>query len=114
MSKDTCKKEKCKLWQSMQEGCPNHFINTFYPMGKSEEAYQINDCAPVRTMLLIKEQHDLLVGMRAEIEHLKDSQQSALSPVHKFIHAMREILHVPEVESEEEHDRVKSITGIPA
>jgi len=68
MPKDTCRKESCKQWLISGETCPNYFENTFYPAGKIDEACKIADCAPIRTMLLIKEQNSILVSIQGMFE----------------------------------------------
>ncbi len=76
MVKDTCRKEKCKLWKQFMECCPNYYENMFYPSGKIDEAYKVYDCAPIRTMLLIKEQHSLLISNQKVLEYSRKAIDS--------------------------------------
>ena len=75
MVKDTCRKEKCALWDLFQDGkvCPNYFENTFYPVESADNAYTVCDCAPIRTMLILKEQHGLMISTQKVLEGSRKS-----------------------------------------
>jgi hypothetical protein len=73
MAKDTCKKEKCHLWGLFEgEGCPNFYKNTFFPEGKAEGSYTIDDCAPIRIMLMLQELHSRLIGVQKGFEEQRN------------------------------------------
>jgi hypothetical protein len=73
MAKDTCRKEKCKLWKQFKgEGCPNFYRNTFYPGGKMEEVRVVDDCAPIRIMLMLQELHSRLIGVQKGFEEQRN------------------------------------------
>ena len=91
MIQNTCKKEECLFWELFDKKCPHHFINTFYPEGKVEESYQVDDCAPIRTMLLIKELHTRLLGTQQAFEDQRNKMQEILKPINDFVGMVKKI-----------------------
>ena len=83
MHTDTCKKEKCFWWEMNKADCPNYYTNTFYPI--DGEPYQIADCAPVRTMLMIKELHGRLIGTQKAFEQQRNNMEEFLKPVNNLM-----------------------------
>ena len=59
--------------------CPNYYISVFYPM--NGEPYQVEDCAPVRTMLMIKELYSNLIGVQKSFEQQRNNMDRILEPV---------------------------------
>ena len=89
MIQNTCKKEECLFWDLFDQKCPQHFINTFYPEGKVDESYNVDDCAPVRTMLLIKELHGRLLGTQQAFEEQRNKMQEVLKPINDFVNMVK-------------------------
>jgi len=91
MIQNTCKKEECLFWGLFDGKCPQHFINTFYPNGKEDEKYEVEDCAPIRTMLMIKELHDRLIGTQKAFEEERNKMQEILKPINDFVGMVKKL-----------------------
>ncbi len=84
---DTCKFEKCVIAKRLKikrpEECVNHVESWWTedgPEGKGKPV-KIDDCAPVRTMLMVQELHGRLVG----VEKSQEQQRNALQPLSGLI-----------------------------
>ena len=91
MIQNTCKKEECLFWELFDKKCPQHFINTFYPNGKVDESYQVDDCAPIRTMILIKELHGRIIGTQQAFEEQRNSMQETIKPISEFVDMVKKL-----------------------
>ena len=98
VAKDTCKKNECGHWNKGK--CINLYINTFYPNGKADEAYQVYDCAPIRTMLLVKEFHSTLLGIQASFEEQRNKMNETMKPVNEFIDLLKKTMEQKQLEKE--------------
>jgi hypothetical protein len=95
MAKDTCKKEKCHLWGLFEgEGCPNFYRNTFYPEGKVDGSYTVDDCAPVRTMLMIQELHNRLIGVQRSNEQQRNVSGQAVEALKVIVKKLEEVRQI--------------------
>jgi hypothetical protein len=90
MQKNTCNKE-CLMWAVFDGKCPNHYVNMFYPTDKLEEAYQVDDCAPIRTMLLMKELHSATIGTQKAFEEQRNEMEKSLMPIKDFVEIVKHL-----------------------
>lgn len=73
MVSDTCDKEKCQLWSLFDGHCPNKMENMFSPpptVGGPPK--MVIDCAPRRTMLMIQELYNRLIGVQKAQEEQRN------------------------------------------
>lgn len=76
MPQNTCHFENCafarrlKLKKMLE--CPNYYENLF--ISEKDEKKMILDCAPIRTMLMIQELSNRLVGVEKSQEQQRNSQ----------------------------------------
>ena len=68
---DTCRKEKCLLWDTFDGNCPN-MVESFWEKPMSGEKKLITDCAPKRTMLMIQELYNRLTGIQKAMEGVRN------------------------------------------
>ena len=69
---NTCSKD-CPLWKKYKEKCPN-FIQTTWKDDKGNMKI-INDCSPKRTMLMIQELYNRIIG----VEKAQEQQRNEFS-----------------------------------
>jgi len=72
--KDTCEKEKCPFWKLIaSEGkpCPMYVSVTFTP-NKGGQPYNVQDCAPIRTILMIQDLYNRMIGIQQSQEKLRN------------------------------------------
>jgi len=69
---NTCSKD-CPLWKKYKEKCPN-FIQTTWKDDKGNMKI-INDCSPKRTMLMIQELYNRVIG----VEKAQEQQRNEFS-----------------------------------
>ena len=59
---DTCFHE-CHLWKKYKENCPN-FVRTGWRDESTGVVKDVNDCAPKRTMFLLMDVSNMVVGLQ--------------------------------------------------
>lgn len=69
---DTCKKPACHLWKKYQEACPN-YIKSEWRNEESGELRLIHDCAPVRTMIMLSEIYNKIIGVQKAAEQTRNA-----------------------------------------
>ena len=71
---DTCKFSTCVIAKRLKikvvEECPNH-VSTWWNQ-KDEKPVLISDCAPQRTMFMIQDLHNRLIGVQQSQEQQRD------------------------------------------
>jgi len=67
---NTCNKD-CHLWKKYKEKCPNYIRSGWKPENSTEIKY-IEDCAPKRTMLMIQELYNRLIGVEKAQEEMRN------------------------------------------
>lgn len=66
---NTCSKE-CPLWKKYKDKCPNYIQTTW--TNEKGEVKLIEDCAPKRTMLMLQEVYNRLVGVEKSQEQQRN------------------------------------------
>lgn len=74
--KDTCEKEKCPFWKLIaNEGkpCPMYVSVTFTPsLPNGGQPYTVQDCAPVRTIMMVQDLYNRMIGIQKSQESLRN------------------------------------------
>ena len=70
----TCHTE-CKYWKKYKENCP-HFFKTTWTPSDGAQPYQINDCAPKRSVLLTMDLNSRLLGFQQACEEERNTQMN--------------------------------------
>jgi len=78
MVQDTCQKEKCPYWKltgNDDRPCPMYVGVTYQPPPTNPgQPHLVHDCAPVRSLLLLQELSNRLVGVeRAQEEQRNEA-----------------------------------------
>lgn len=69
----TCRKEKCKMWQLYGEDCPNYIESWWSPPPTIPgPPVLVADCAPRRTMLMMQEISNRLLGVEKSQEEARN------------------------------------------
>jgi hypothetical protein len=76
---DTCKKSDCHLWKKYREKCPN-YVRSGWRSVESNQEKTIHDCAPIRTMLMLQELYNRLIG----VEKVGEQTRNALVQIGKM------------------------------
>lgn len=70
---DTCKPD-CKIYKKLKlksiEECPNHLRSTW--VNDKDETRLTNDCAPIRTCLMLTELYNRIIGIQKAQEELRN------------------------------------------
>jgi len=69
---DTCKKLDCHLWKKYKDTCPN-YTKSEWREETSNEIKLIHDCAPIRTMLMLQELYNRLIGVEKSNEQVRNA-----------------------------------------
>jgi len=70
---NTCEKEKCKIWQLLDGNCPNVIESSWLPPPTvGGPPVTVTDCAPRRTMIMIQELSNRLVGVEKSQEDMRN------------------------------------------
>ena len=77
MKTDTCTFKDCYFGGLLEkpEQCPNFMENWFYP--KDSDPYCVKDCAPRRTLDILKDIHTRLIGVQKSHEQQRNASTSA-------------------------------------
>lgn len=59
------------MWELFDGKCPNYVVNTFTP-NDSNQPYPVEDCVPVRTMYMLQDLNNRLVGAEKSIEEMRN------------------------------------------
>ena len=68
---DTCKKSDCHLWKKYGEKCPN-YIRSAWRKNDSNQEKIVHDCAPIRTMLMLQDLYNKLIGVQQVSEETRN------------------------------------------
>lgn len=69
----TCGKEKCRIWQLLDGNCPNYLESWWTPPPTNPgPPVLVEDCAPRRTMLMIQELSNRLLGVEKTQEEARN------------------------------------------
>ena len=68
---DTCKKPDCHLWKKYGEKCPNYYRTGWREKDSSQEII-VHDCSPVRTMLMLQDISNRLIGVQQAGEQTRN------------------------------------------
>lgn len=69
----TCGKEKCRIWQLLDGECPNYIESWWSPPPTNPgPPVLVEDCAPRRTMLMIQELSNRLLGVEKTQEEARN------------------------------------------
>ena len=71
---NTCNPKECKLFDllgGVPEQCPNYMENWFTPSGGGKPVLT-KDCAPRRTLLMISDLHNRLIGVQKAQEEQRN------------------------------------------
>ena len=85
----TCNEKGCKLFDLIggtPEQCPN-FVQTMW-QSQDSQPILVKDCAPKRTMIMMQEIHNRLVGLQQASEQQRNESQ-AINSVFKEVLAHR-------------------------
>lgn len=69
--KGTCKKDKCPFWKEHGKECP-FYVETWWKEGDSGKTELVEDCAPIRSMLMQQEFHSRMVGVQQATEQQRN------------------------------------------
>jgi len=70
---NTCIKEKCPLWQLLDGKCPNYIESWWQPSPLSPgPPVLVQDCAPKRTLIMIQDLSNRLVGVQKSQEEARN------------------------------------------
>jgi hypothetical protein len=67
----TCSKEKCLMWNLFDGKCPNHMENWFTE-DSMKKPVLFEDCAPKRTLIMVQDLHNRLIGVQKSQEQLRN------------------------------------------
>lgn len=70
----TCSKD-CHLWKKYQDKCPN-FVVGYWKSEATKEERRIEDCVPRRTLEMLKEMYNLLVGLHRTSNQERDASNA--------------------------------------
>jgi len=65
----------CKYWKKYKENCP-HFFKTTWTPSDGAQPYQIDDCAPKRSVLLTMDLNNRLLGFQKAAEEDRNLQNN--------------------------------------
>ncbi len=68
---DTCKQKDCHLWKKYGERCPN-YIKTEWKNEQEAQLKLVHDCAPIRTMLMLADFTNRLIGVEKSNEQVRN------------------------------------------
>ncbi len=79
----TCNFSKCAIAKRLKikkvEECPNH-ISTWWTQNEGKPVL-LEDCAPQRTMLMVQDLHNRLIG----VQESQEQQRNVLKPLNDLI-----------------------------
>jgi hypothetical protein len=73
----TCK-TKCPFWTRYGENCPNYVEGTWE--SQDGEKYTTKDCAPKRSMILVQQMYDHIIGVRRDYNQFRNASTEVLKP----------------------------------
>jgi hypothetical protein len=85
---DTCNFEKCKFGQdffSKPEECFNYKETWWKPL--EGEPKLVKDCTPIRTLLMVQNLHDRLIGVQKSQEEQRNKSDKVINA---FVYVMEE------------------------
>jgi len=68
----TCKKKDCYLWKKHEEKCPN-FIRSYWKSTETNVEKPVEDCAPIRTLLMLQELYNKFIGVQQATEETRNA-----------------------------------------
>jgi len=77
---NTCKHKDCELWELYETKCPNYIVS-HWKDEKSSEERRIEDCAPIRTMLMVQELYNRLIGVQSSLESARGVVRGAAAQI---------------------------------
>lgn len=84
---NTCKKEKCKLWKKYKDSCPN-YISCTYMNEKTKLEKRVEDCAPIRTMLMVQDLYSRLIGLQKDVSK---QEKTTIRFINEFAKAFNDL-----------------------
>jgi len=90
MAQDTCKREECLQWQVFDGKCPNYYLTTYFKQGAADAPYQVHDCAPIRTMLLLQEMYVMLLSLQQANEQQRNKSTIAVDLFSQMVKRLQE------------------------
>lgn len=63
----TCKKEKCPFYKEHGKDCP-FYVETWWQEGENGKTALVEDCAPIRAMVMQQDFHNRMVGIQQAVE----------------------------------------------
>lgn len=67
----TCKKENCPFWKEHEKKCP-FFVETWWQDGQIGQVKLVEDCAPIRSMLMAQDLHNRFIGVQQANEEARN------------------------------------------
>jgi len=89
--KGTCKKEECPFFKEHGKKCP-FFVETWWKEGDSGKTELIEDCAPVRAMLMQQDFHGRMVGVQQAVEEQRNKVNDLDSSFKTVLEQTREYI----------------------
>ena len=88
----TCKKEKCPFYKEHGKNCP-FYIETWWQEGNNGKTSLVQDCAPIRSMLMQQNFHNRMIGMQQSVESQRNRTEELRISLNTILEQTREYIH---------------------
>lgn len=88
MIHNTCLEKECKFWKKYKKGCPN-FVETVWTPSNGGQPQTILDCAPKRSLLLLTELSNRLIGVQQAAEQERNAMHKMTTIMAKAIETVQ-------------------------
>lgn len=89
--KGTCKKEECPFYKEHGKKCP-FYVETWWKEGESGKTDLVEDCAPIRAMLMQQDFHGRMVGVQQAVEEQRNKVSDLKSSFDTVLEQTREYI----------------------